>query len=143
VDKHEGAWLAFLGSVRYDVRMTTTRTTIPISEARKRIFDIADEVQLPNKVYTLTSDGKPKAVIMSAEEYESLLETISVLEDFPDIKKDIAEADEAIRTGEYKNWTTFDDLKREWGMAGKVAETPKVKYGVHTHPKTGSKKRTR
>ncbi len=119
------------------------KRTISISEARKRIFDIADEVQIPNKVYTLTSDGKPKAVIMSAAEYESLLETISVLDDFPDIQKDIAEADEAVRTGEYKKWSTLDDLKREWGMAVKVAEKPKRKYGVHTHPKAKRKKGTR
>lgn len=120
-----------------------TKRTISISEARKRIFEIADEVQVPNKIYTLTADGKPKAVVMSAEEYESLLETIAVLEEFPDIKKDMAEADEAIRTGEYKKWSTLDDLKREWGMALKVAEKPKRKYGVHSRPQTKSKKRTR
>ncbi|MCE9585265.1 type II toxin-antitoxin system Phd/YefM family antitoxin [Candidatus Nomurabacteria bacterium] len=119
-----------------------TKTTISITDARKRIFDIADEVQLPNRIYTLTADGKPKMVMMSAEEYESLLETISVLEEFPDIKKDIAEADEAFRTGEYKKWSTLDDLKREWGMSVKVAEKPKRKYGVHTSIKTKSKKRT-
>ena len=123
--------------------MINTKTTISISEARKRIFDIAEEVQLPERVYTLTADGKPKVILMSAEEYESLLETIAVLEEFPDIKKDIAEADEAFRTGEYKKWSTFDDLKREWGMAVKVTEKPKRKYGVHTSPKTKSKKGTR
>ncbi len=117
-----------------------TKTTISITEARKRIFEIAEDVQLPERVYTLTADGKPKAVIMSAEEYESLLETISVLEDFPDIKQEIAEADEAFRTGEWKNWPTLDDLKREWGMGVKVAEKPKRKYGVHTRNKTKSKK---
>ncbi len=123
--------------------MTTIKTTIPISEARKRIFEIAEEVQIPERVYTLTADGKPKAVLMSVEEYESLLETIAVLEDFPDIKKDVAETEEAFRTGEYKNWPTFDDLKRDWGMAVKVAETPKRKYGIHTRSKTKGKKGTR
>ena len=122
--------------------MMNIKRTISISEARKRIFDIAEDVQVPERVYTLTADGKPKAVIMSAEEYESLLETIDVLEEFPDIKKDIAEADEAFRNGEYKKWSTLDDLKREWGMAVKVAEKSKRKYGVHTSSKTKSKKRT-
>lgn len=122
--------------------MMDTKRTISITEARKRIFDIAEEVQIPNRVYTITEGGKPKVVIMSAEEYESLVETISVLEEFPDIKKDVAEADEAFRTGEWRKWTTFDDLKREWGMAVKVAEKPKRKYGVHTRSKTKSKKRT-
>lgn len=118
--------------------MINTKTTISISEARKRIFDIADEVQIPNKVYTLTADGKPKAVIMSAEEYESWMETMEVLYDFPDIKQDIAETDEAVRTGEYKNWTTLDDLKREWGVGVVVAEKAKKKYGIRSTSKTKS-----
>ncbi|MBU4078233.1 type II toxin-antitoxin system Phd/YefM family antitoxin, partial [Patescibacteria group bacterium] len=42
------------------------KNIISISEARNRIFEITDDVQAPNKVYTLTSNGKPKAVIVSA-----------------------------------------------------------------------------
>lgn len=120
--------------------MTTTKTTISITEARKRIFDIAKEVQAPNKVYTLTSDGKPKAVIMSAEEYESMIETMEVERIFPDLDKDIAEMEEAFRTGEHKKWPTLEDLERDWGFA--VAEKPKKKYGVHSRNKTKSKKKS-
>ena len=120
--------------------MINTKTTISISEARKRIFDIADEVQAPNKVYTLTADGKPKVVIMSAEEYESWMETMEVLYDFPDIKQDIAETKEAFRTGEYKNWTTLEELEREWGVGTVVAEKANKKYGIRTDSKTKGKK---
>lgn len=120
-----------------------TKRTISITEARKRIFDIAEEVQIPNRVYTITEGGKPKVVIMSAEEYESWIETMEVIRDCPNILNEIRETNEAIRTGEYKTWPTFDDLKREWGMAVKVAEKPKRKYGVHTHSKTKSKKNSK
>lgn len=120
--------------------MTTTKTTISITEARKRIFDIAREVQAPNKVYTLTSDGKPKAVIMSAEEYESMIETMEVERIFPDLDKDIAEVKKALKTGEHKKWPTLEDLERDWGFA--VAEKPKKKYGVHFGNKTKSKKKS-
>ena len=61
--------------------LTLLKDSYSISEARKRIFDIANEVQVPERVYTLTADGKPKAVIMSAEEYESWMETMEVLSD--------------------------------------------------------------
>ena len=116
-----------------------TKHTISISEARKHIFEIADEVQVPNKVYTLTADGKPKVVIMSAEEYDSWQETMEVLRIFPDLDKDMAETDEAVRTGEYKKWSTLDDLKKKWGFV--VAEKPNKKYGVRTSHKTkGGKK---
>ena len=121
--------------------MINTKTTIPISEARRRIFDIANEVQTPSKVYTLTDGGVPKAVIMSAEEYESMIETMEVNRIFPDLDKDIAEVEKAFKTGEWKKWPTLDDLKRDWGFA--VAEKPKKKYGVHTYNKTKSKKKSR
>ncbi len=57
--------------------MTTVKTTIPISEARRHIFAIAREVQKPNRVYTLTLNGVPKAIIMSAAKYESLMISLS------------------------------------------------------------------
>lgn len=120
-----------------------TKTTISISEARKRIFDIAEEVQSPHKVYTLTADGKPKAVIMSAEEYESLMETLDVMQECPDILDRLDESEKAFKTGEYKNWSTLDDLKREWGMAVKVAEKPKKKYDVHNNSRKAGKKGTK
>ena len=123
--------------------MLDAKRIIPISEARKNIFGIVAEVQSPNKVYTLTADGKAKAVIMSAEEYESWIETMEVLRDCPNILQEIRETDEAIRTGEYKTWPTLDDLRRDWGMAVKVAEKPKRKYGVSASLKTKSKKNAR
>jgi len=121
--------------------MIDSKTTISISEARKRIFEIADNVQSPNKVYTLTSDGKPKVVIMSAEEYESWLETMEVLTEFPDIQKDIVETEEAFDTGEYKNWPTLDDLKKENSKLELVALKSKRKYGIRSSLKTKSAKR--
>ncbi len=119
--------------------MINTKTTISISEARKRIFDIADEVQAPNKVYTLTADGKPKAVIMSAEEYESMVETMEVERLFPDLDKDIALVKKALKTGAYKKWTTLEQLEKKWGLV--VAEKTKKKYGIQTsNNKKGGKK---
>ncbi len=115
------------------------KRTISISEARKRIFEIAEEVQAPHKIYTLTADGKPKAVIMSAEEYESWVETMEVMRIFPDLEKDIAETDEAVRTGEYKKWATLEDMIARRPVV--VAEKAKRKYGVHSKTKAkGGKK---
>ena len=114
--------------------MINTKTTISISEARKRIFDIADEVQAPNKVYTLTAGGRPKAVIMSAEEYESWAETMEVLRDCPDIFDRIAESDRAVKTGDWSNFISWEDIKKEW----KITAPKTKKYGLSN---TGTKKR--
>lgn len=50
-----------------------TKTTIPVSSARKKIFSIVKEVQNPGTHYTLTERGVPKAVLMSSEKFESLM----------------------------------------------------------------------
>ena len=88
------------------------RNTLSISEARKKIFDIADEVQQPNTYFTLTEKGRPKIVIMSAEEFESWMETFEVMRDFPDLKKDIRQAEEEYRKGET---TTLEDYLAQEG----------------------------
>jgi len=121
--------------------MINTKTTISISEARKRIFDIADEVQAPNKVYTLTADGRPKAVIMSAEEYESRMETMEVLREFPDLDKEVADTDKAVQTGAYKKWASLDDMIAKRAFV--VAEKPNKRYVIHTKNQTKSRKKSR
>lgn len=119
--------------------MMNAKRTISISEARKRIFEIADEVQAPHKVYTLTSDGKPRAVIMSAEEYESWSETIEVGRVFPDLDKEIAETDEAVRTGAHKKWVSLEDMmsRRVPPTVGKINK----KHGIRPKNKIKSGKR--
>ena len=105
-------------------------TTLPISEARKQIFDIADAVQKPGVYYTFTANGRPRVVMMSAKEFESWAETMEVMRTFPNLDHDIAEADHAVKTGAYKKWATLDDIKKGYGMA--VADKSKKKYGVHS-----------
>ncbi|MDP2638766.1 MAG: type II toxin-antitoxin system Phd/YefM family antitoxin [Candidatus Azambacteria bacterium] len=110
-----------------------TKTTLSISEARKKIFNIAKEVQKPSNYYTLTEKGKPKAVIMSAEEFESWKETLEVMEEFPDLKKDVKEAERAFKSGEYKSWITLEELLSKEGF--QVADKSSKKYGVSTKNK--------
>ncbi len=116
------------------------KTTIPISEARKNIFKISEKIQKPGVYFTFTEKGKPKGVIMSAEEFESWTETMEVMQQFPNLDKDIAEADRAIRTGQYKRYPTLDDLKKDWGF--KVAEKVNKKDAISIVSKTKSKKKT-
>lgn len=113
-----------------------TKTTLSISEARRRIFDIAEEVQKPSTYYTLTENGRPKAVLMSAEEFESWQETIEVMYDFPDIKKDIEDAEKDYKIG---NYITLDELLKKEGYV--LADNGKKKYGVqNSSSKKGSKR---
>lgn len=84
------------------------KNTITITEARKKIFKIAEEVQTPSQYYFLTEKGRPKAVLMSAEEFESWAETLEVITDFPDLKKDIKVAEKEYKNGNYKTLNDYE-----------------------------------
>lgn len=116
-----------------------SKNTLSITEARTKIFDLAEKVQKPGVHYTLTENGRPKAVLMSAEEFESWEETLEVIQEFPDLEKDIKETDQAVKTGAYKKWATLDDVIVGYGYA--VADKGKQKYGVgNKNRKKGSKR---
>lgn len=92
-----------------------SKTTLSISEARKKIFQIADDVAKASIHYILTENGKPKIVIMSAEEFESWVETLEVIKDFPDLDKDIKESDKDVKTGKYKKYATLEEILKKEG----------------------------
>lgn len=106
------------------------KTIISISEARRRIFDIAEEVQKPSTYYTLTENGRAKAVLMSAEQFDSIMEDLEILSD-PKIMADIKEAEEQFKRGEY---VTLDELMKEYGYTDAdlepsvMMEKPKKPY---------------
>ena len=85
-----------------------TKTTITLTEARKRIFNIVEEIQSPGVHYTFTEKGQPKAVLLSAEEFESWAETLEVMKDFPDLKKDITQAQKEYREGKFITLKDYD-----------------------------------
>lgn len=103
--------------------------TLSITEARKRIFDIADAVAKTSTHYTLTENGRPKAVIMSAAEFESWTETLDVMHEAPDLDKDIVQARREYERGEYATLEEF--LAAESLIA---ADKPKQRYGVSGRP---------
>jgi prevent-host-death family protein len=78
-----------------------TKTTLSISEARKKIFKIAKMVQKPSTHYTLTEKGRPKVVVMSTDEFESWQETLEVIRDFPNLETDIKRAEREYKKGDY------------------------------------------
>jgi antitoxin YefM len=83
-----------------------------ITEARKRIFEIAEAVQKNGKHITLTEKGRASAVIMSAEQYESWVETLEVLSDFPNIHQEIQSARQDFINNKF---VSLDDVRRTYG----------------------------
>ncbi len=56
-------------------------TTIPLTEAKRKLPEIIRGVEQQVKVYRLTRRGSPAAVIIGEEAYRSLTETLEVLSD--------------------------------------------------------------
>lgn len=120
------------------VKNMNIKTILPISEARKQIFDIANKVQKPDMYYTLTEKGRPKVVIVSAEEFESMQETIEVIRDFPTLEKDIKEAKRDYKKGDY---ITLQDLIAKEGYV--LKDEIEKKYGVRNNNTKKSSKRAK
>ena len=122
--------LAFNYDVRYYVHMN--KNTISISQARSKLFAIAQKVQTPGVYFTFTDKGRPKTVIMSADEYESMVETLEVMHDFPDLDKTIAKVDKDIKSGAYLRYPTLDDiLTKEGYILNNKAKTKHVISTTH------------
>lgn len=83
-----------------------TKYTISTTEARKNFAEIIDSVQETGARYTLTTNGKPRAVLLDAEEFESIMETLDVMSD-PELVAAIKEGEKNIREG---NVFTLEEL---------------------------------
>lgn len=114
---------------------------LPATEVRKDFFDIIDRVGKTNVPYTVTVKGKPKAVIMNADEYETWVETLDVLAEYPDLKKDVDATDRAVTSGEFKKWASLDSLMLKNGYV--LADKGKNKYGVANKNREKSRKRAK
>ena len=113
-------------------------TTLPLTEARRTIFTLASNVQKPGRYYTLTDNGRAKAVIMSAQEFESWVETLEVMRDFPTIAKDAAEARRDFKSGKWKKYTSLESILEKEGLISN--KVPKRTYGVSRPAQTKRRK---
>ena len=118
-----------------------TKTTLSLSEARKKFFEIAEAVQKPDTYYLLTENGRPKAVMMSAEEFESWEETLEVMREFPDLKKDVQEVERDLSSGAYRHYPVLEGILAKEGYI--LADTAPIPYGVSHRPQAKRKKDSR
>ncbi|HEY8757112.1 MAG TPA: type II toxin-antitoxin system Phd/YefM family antitoxin [Candidatus Limnocylindria bacterium] len=77
--------------------------TLPLTEARKDLSKIVDEVSNVHEHITITRQGKPAAVVMSADEFESWQETLEILAD-PKAMAAIRRAEKDIKAGRVRPW---------------------------------------
>ncbi len=70
--------------------MIPAMETMPIPAVRARLAELVAQVETQRDRVTITRDGKPAAILISADEWESVHETLDVLADreaLPDLKE--------------------------------------------------------
>lgn len=80
---------------------------IPVTQARRDLLKLVDQVNEEYSRVDITKKGKIKATIVSPEYLESLEETIYTLENSMD---DIRKAEKEIAAGEY---ITLEEFKKQ------------------------------
>ena len=84
-----------------------TMETLPLADVKARLSELIARVQQQHDQVTVTRNGRPAAVVVSIDEWESLQETLEILSD-PAAVAAIVEARDAVSRGEV--FTTEDIL---------------------------------
>ena len=84
-------------------------TTLPLATVRDRLSSLVDDVARTHDTLTITRNGTPAAVVLSIEDYESIMETLALLNDPVDQER-LTEAAESLETGEATNGEEMSEL---------------------------------
>lgn len=90
-------------------------TTLPLSEVRARLSELVDEAVRTHERVDITRNGRRAAVLMSADDFDSLEETLEILSD-PELMKEIALAKEELKQGVYN---TREEVEAEMRALGR------------------------
>lgn len=85
--------------------------TLPISIVKSKLNEYVDSVSHTHEQVTITRNGSPAAVLIGAQEWEAIQETLFWLSQ-PGIRETIAEAQHDIDTG---NVFDEDAMRTEFG----------------------------
>ena len=87
---------------------------LSITDAKRSLLEVARNVADTGENAFFTKRGKPYVVLMSATEYESIMETLEILSD-AEALKDIQESEKDIEAG---RWTTLEELENALSRKG-------------------------
>jgi prevent-host-death family protein len=88
----------------------TIMKTLSVSEAKMKLSGLIDTVNAADEEIMITKNGRPAAVLVSPEEFESLKETIAVRSDSA-LMKEIKKGLRALKMRRAKLYT-LDELFR-------------------------------
>lgn len=91
-------------------------TTLPLAEVRANLSRLVDEAVRTHQRIEVTRQGRRAAVILSAEDFDSIMETLAILSD-QDLMIGVREADAQAEAGEIY---TLDEVTEEMRAAGRL-----------------------
>ncbi|MCK4176206.1 type II toxin-antitoxin system Phd/YefM family antitoxin [Aciditerrimonas ferrireducens] len=84
-------------------------TTLPLSEVKARLSEIAEEVATTHERVQITRNGRAYVVLLAAEDLESIEATLELLAD-PDAQDRLRAAERDIAAGEVLDERAVRDL---------------------------------
>lgn len=82
---------------------------VPFTEARSNLTELLDDLEKRQEHVLITRNGRPSAVLLSAEEYEALEETLEIVQD-KEIMDALQRSEKDVKAGRL---TSLTDLRRE------------------------------
>jgi prevent-host-death family protein len=89
-------------------------TMLPLAEARTRLSEIVTDAQTTHERFEITRNGRPAAVLVAAEDYDAMQETIAVLAD-SDLMRNVREGLAQLHTGDFLDEGGLADYMRRAG----------------------------
>ena len=86
--------------------------TLPISKARDELAELVEKAASRLDEYVITVNGVPKAVLMSAREFDSWKETEEILAD-KELMESIKRAKNDVKRGRVYDW---EEVKKELNL---------------------------
>lgn len=87
-------------------------STLPLSEVKARLSEIADQVDRPHERVHVTRNGREYVVLVSAEDLDSLEATIELLSDAPAVAR-VHAADAAVAAGDLTTAEQIAELMQQ------------------------------
>lgn len=101
-------------------------TYIPITEARKNLFEISQQAGKPGRVFRITQNGVPTVALISSGDLDALYETLDILSTHSGLARELATARRELKSGDVVEWNSI-----------------KHTYGIQDRPQKNSTKRAR
>ena len=90
-------------------------TTLSVADARASFSRVVDAASTTHERFEITRNGSRVAVVLGADDYDGLMETLEILAD-PQLMAEIREADDDIAAGRGR---PLDDVVADLRAAGR------------------------